>query len=86
MLIDFVEKDYSTSSLEAKRKFQRWRPSTSTLLLDVVKMNQGDNHEVHRECVKDKVQDVFEAFKPLSKSKDRDFFHHLLMRHCIWIS
>ena len=66
-----------TSDLEAKRKLQIWRANTSTLLLNALKMKEGDR-EIHKKCVLDIVQDVFNALRRLSTSRENDLFDHIL--------
>lgn len=72
MLIKLAEDNDLISNLEAKRKFQMWKANTTTLLLDAIKAKQEDGHEAHRKCVEEIVQNIVEALRSISKSKDKD--------------
>lgn len=76
MPIEPVGDDTLASGIEAKRKFQMWRASTTTLLLDAKKLDQRDDHGTHR-GLNEKVESICESLRVFSKSKDKELIDQL---------
>lgn len=76
MPIEPVGDDTLSSGLEAKRKFQMWRASTTALLLDAKKLDQRDDHEAHR-GLNEKVESICQSLRPFSKSKYKELIDQL---------
>ena len=53
---------------EAKRRHQMWKANTSALLVDALKLDQGEGHDGSRK-LRDKVHDLCMQLAPLTKSK-----------------
>lgn len=67
------EDDALASSHEAKRKFQTWKASTTTLLLESEKLDKSGGHGSHRRPNESKLHDtICKSLSPFSKSKDKD--------------
>lgn len=70
--IEPVGNDTLGSDPEAKRKFQMWRASTTTLLLNSIKMGQGDGDRIHRRFNEELDKVICESLSLFSKSKHKD--------------
>ncbi len=59
-------------SPDAKRKFQMWRANTTGLLIDAEKSDRDEDHGAHRNINENKVKDLVQILRRVSKSSERD--------------
>lgn len=70
--IEPVGNDTLGSDPEAKRKFQKWRVNTTTLLLNSNKLNHRDDDRVPKKLSEELDKVISESLSPFSKSKQKD--------------
>lgn len=70
-------KNSSASDMEAMRRFQMWRATTTSLLLEAMKQDQGGDHGAHRRLNEDTVQYLRSLLGPFSRSKEKAFIEQL---------
>lgn len=72
------ENDTLALSHEAKRKFQMWKASTATLLLESETLDESSGHGSHRRPNERSLHDtICKLLSPFSKPKEKDFADQL---------